>query len=25
VLPDKGCARTYATKVEDGQVFLRVA
>ncbi len=24
VLPDKGCARTYATKVEDGQVFLRL-
>ncbi len=25
VLPDKGCARTYATKVEDGQVFLKLA
>ncbi len=25
VLPDKGCARTYATKVEDGRVFLRLA
>jgi len=25
VLPDKGCARTYATKVEGGQVFLRLA
>ena len=25
VLPDKGCARTYATKVEDGQVYLRLA
>ncbi len=25
VLPDKGCARTYATKVENGQVFLRLA
>lgn len=25
VLPDKGCARTYASKVEDGQIFLRLA
>jgi nitrite reductase (NADH) small subunit len=25
VLPDKGCARTYATKVEGGQVYLRLA
>ncbi|HRH80986.1 MAG TPA: nitrite reductase small subunit NirD [Thiobacillaceae bacterium] len=25
VLPDKGCARAYATKVEDGVVFLRLA
>jgi nitrite reductase (NADH) small subunit len=25
VLPDKGCTRTYATKVEDGRVFLRLA
>jgi nitrite reductase (NADH) small subunit len=25
VLPDKGCARTYATKVEGGKVFLRLA
>jgi nitrite reductase (NADH) small subunit len=25
VLPDKGCTRTYATKVENGQVFLRLA
>ncbi|MBI5329392.1 MAG: nitrite reductase small subunit NirD [Betaproteobacteria bacterium] len=25
VLPDKGCARTYAVKVEGGQVFLRLA
>ncbi len=24
VLPDKGCARTYVTKVEDGVVFLRL-
>lgn len=25
VLPDKGCARTYATKVEGEKVFLRLA
>lgn len=25
VLPDKGCARTFATRVEDGQVFLKLA
>lgn len=25
VLPDKGCVRTYATKVEDGRVFLKLA
>lgn len=25
VLPDKGCARTYATKVENGRVFLKLA
>jgi nitrite reductase (NADH) small subunit len=25
VLPDKGCARTYATRVEDGRVFLKLA
>lgn len=25
VLPDKGCARTYAVKVEDSRVFLRLA
>jgi nitrite reductase (NADH) small subunit len=24
-LPDKGCARTYATKVEAGRVFLKLA
>ncbi|MDZ4254906.1 MAG: nitrite reductase small subunit NirD [Sulfuritalea sp.] len=24
-LPDKGCARTYDSKVESGQVFLRLA
>lgn len=25
VLPDKGCVRAYATKVEDGQIYLRLA
>ncbi len=25
VLPDKGCARVYATRVDAGQVFLRLA
>lgn len=25
VLPDKGCARVYATKVEGGTVFLKLA
>jgi len=25
VLPDKGCTRTYATKVEGGRVFLKLA
>lgn len=25
VLPDKGCARAYATKVEDGRIFLKLA
>jgi len=25
VLPDKGCARAYATKVEGGQVYLKLA
>lgn len=25
VLPDKGCARAYATKVEGGKVFLKLA